>query len=66
MDESEQDLDRTLRRQEASGAVTGLGWRYVLGLLRTSLPAGSLAEAADITGRVVAACGSTCAATSSS
>ena len=57
MDESEQDLDRTLRRQEASDAVTGLGWRYVLGLLRTSLPAGSLAEAADIAARVVAACG---------
>ena len=57
MDRPDEDLDRTLRRQEASEAVTGLGWRYVLGLLRTSLPAGSLAGAADIAGRVVAACG---------
>ena len=57
MDQPERDPDRTLRRQEASEAVTGLGWRYVLGLLRASLPVGSLAEAADIAGRVVAACG---------
>jgi 4a-hydroxytetrahydrobiopterin dehydratase len=57
MDQPERDLDRTLRRQEASDAVSGLGWRYVLGLLRTTLPAGSLAEAADLAGRVAAACG---------
>jgi 4a-hydroxytetrahydrobiopterin dehydratase len=57
MDQPERDLDHTLRRQEASEAVTGLGWRYVLGLLRASLPAGSLAEAADVAARVVAACG---------
>jgi 4a-hydroxytetrahydrobiopterin dehydratase len=48
---------RTLRRQEASDAVTGLGWRYVLGMLRTTLPAASLAEAAEVAARVVAACG---------
>jgi len=47
----------TLRRQEASEAVSGLGWRYVLGELRTTLPAGSLAEAAEVAGRMVAACG---------
>jgi 4a-hydroxytetrahydrobiopterin dehydratase len=57
MDQPERDPDRTLRRQEASEAVTGLGWRYVLGQLRASLPAGSLAEAADLAGRVVAAGG---------
>jgi 4a-hydroxytetrahydrobiopterin dehydratase len=57
VDEPEDDLDRTLRRQEASDAVTDLGWRYVLGMLRASLPAGSLAAAADVAGRVVAACG---------
>jgi 4a-hydroxytetrahydrobiopterin dehydratase len=57
VDQPDRDLDRTLRRQEASDAVGGLGWRYVLGLLRASLPAGSLAEAADLAGRVVAACG---------
>jgi 4a-hydroxytetrahydrobiopterin dehydratase len=57
MDQPDRDLDHALRRQEASDAVSGLGWRYVLGLLRASLPAGSLAEAADLAGRVVAACG---------
>ena len=57
MDQPDRDLDRTLRRQEASDAVGGLGWRLVLGLLRASLPAGSLAEAADLAGRVAAACG---------
>jgi 4a-hydroxytetrahydrobiopterin dehydratase len=57
MDRPDGDLDRTLRRQEASEAVTGLGWRYVLGLLRTTLPARSLAEAAELAGRVAAACG---------
>ena len=57
MDRPDEDLDRTLRRQEASEAVTGLGWRYVLGLLRTTLPARSLAEAAELAGRVAAACG---------
>ena len=57
MDQPERDPDRTLRRQEASEAVTGLGWRYVLGPLRDSLPVGLLAEAGEIAGRVVAACG---------
>jgi 4a-hydroxytetrahydrobiopterin dehydratase len=57
MDRPDGDPDRTLRRQEASEAVTGLGWRYVLGLLRTTLPAGSLAQAADLAGRVTTACG---------
>ena len=57
MDRPDGDPDRTLRRQAASEAVTGLGWRYVLGLLRTTLPAGSLAQAADLAGRVTAACG---------
>ena len=39
MDRPDEDLDRVLRRQEASEAVTGLGWRYVLGLLRTAVDA---------------------------
>jgi 4a-hydroxytetrahydrobiopterin dehydratase len=38
----------TLRRREASDAVTGHGWRYVLGVLRTSVAVGSLAEAAEV------------------
>jgi 4a-hydroxytetrahydrobiopterin dehydratase len=55
--EPDPEKARTLRRQEASEAVSGLGWRYVLGELRTTLPAGSLAEAAEVAGRMVAACG---------
>jgi hypothetical protein len=42
----EQDPGRTLRRQEASDAVGGLRWRYVLGTLRATVAAGSPAEAA--------------------
>jgi 4a-hydroxytetrahydrobiopterin dehydratase len=56
-DDVARDQDRTLRRQEASEAVGGLGWRYVLAMLRATLPVGSLAEAAEAAGRVVAACG---------
>ena len=48
---------RKLSMQEASDAVTGLGWRYVLGVLRTYVRAGSLAQAADVARRVVAAAG---------
>jgi 4a-hydroxytetrahydrobiopterin dehydratase len=36
-----------LTRQDASDAVTPHGWRYVLGVLRTSVAVGSLAEAAE-------------------
>jgi 4a-hydroxytetrahydrobiopterin dehydratase len=50
--------DRMLTRQEASDAVTGWGWRLVLGALVTYVPAGSLAEAADIAARMTAAIGS--------
>jgi 4a-hydroxytetrahydrobiopterin dehydratase len=42
---------------EISAAVTDLGWRYVLNVASTSVPAGSLAEAAELAGRVVAAAG---------
>jgi 4a-hydroxytetrahydrobiopterin dehydratase len=46
-----------LTRQEASDAVTSLGWRYIQSVLRTSVPLGSLAEAAGLAARVVAASG---------
>jgi 4a-hydroxytetrahydrobiopterin dehydratase len=55
--DADRDPDRTLRRQEASDAVGGLGWRYVLGVLRANLRVGSLAEAADAARAVVAAGG---------
>ena len=48
---------RTLTRPEASDAVTGLGWRYVLGVLRTWVPVGSLAQAADVAARAAAVAG---------
>jgi nucleoid-associated protein YgaU len=37
-----------LTRQEASDAVTSLGWRLVLGELRTQVLTGSLPLAADV------------------
>jgi 4a-hydroxytetrahydrobiopterin dehydratase len=40
-----------LTRQEASDAVTDLGWRLILGELRTEVLTGSLALAADVAGR---------------
>jgi len=42
---------RKLSRQEASDAVTRLGWRLVLGELRTAVQTGSLPLAADIAGQ---------------
>jgi 4a-hydroxytetrahydrobiopterin dehydratase len=40
-----------LSRPEASDAVTGLGWRYVLGEFRTEVRTGSLPLAADVAAR---------------
>ncbi len=46
-----------LSRAAASAAVTDLGWRLVLGELRTWIPVTSLAHAAEVAAQVVAACG---------
>ena len=46
-----------MSQQEISAAVTGLGWRYVLGVLCTWIPAGSLGESASLATRVAAAAG---------
>ena len=43
-----------LSRTDASEAVTGLGWRYVLGEFRAELLTGSLPLAADVAGRAAA------------
>jgi Pterin 4 alpha carbinolamine dehydratase len=43
-----------LTRQEISGRVTGLGWRYNLGLIRTAVKVGSIAQAADVAQAVTA------------
>jgi 4a-hydroxytetrahydrobiopterin dehydratase len=45
---------RRLLRREASEAVSGLGWRYVLGEFRTEILTGSLPLAADVAARAAA------------
>ncbi len=50
-------MEETLSRQEASAAVTDLGWRFLLGSLRTSVPVASLSRAAEVAACAVAACG---------
>ena len=57
MEEQTRGPYRKLSRQEASDAVTSLGWRLVLGELRTEVRTGSLALAADVAGRVAAVAG---------
>jgi 4a-hydroxytetrahydrobiopterin dehydratase len=49
---------RRLTRRESSDAVSGIGWRHVLGALLTSVPVGSLAQAAEVAARLVADAGS--------
>jgi 4a-hydroxytetrahydrobiopterin dehydratase len=46
--------DEKLSRTAASEAVTGLGWRYVLGEFRTQVLTGSLPLAADVAARAAA------------
>jgi 4a-hydroxytetrahydrobiopterin dehydratase len=48
------DSQRKLSRQEASAAVTRIGWRYVLGEFRTQVLTGSLPLAADVAARAAA------------
>jgi 4a-hydroxytetrahydrobiopterin dehydratase len=55
--DQQQNAGRTPSRQEVSDAVTPLGWRSALGLIRTDVRVGSLAQAADLARRVVAAAG---------
>lgn len=50
-------MDQTLSRQQASAAVGPLGWRFLLGSLRTSVPVGSLARGVAVAGSAVEACG---------
>jgi 4a-hydroxytetrahydrobiopterin dehydratase len=46
------DENGKLSRQEISETVTEWGWRHILGSLVTFVRAGSLAEAADLAGRL--------------
>jgi 4a-hydroxytetrahydrobiopterin dehydratase len=54
MDEPSHATHSRLSRLEASEAVTSLGWRLVLGELRTQVLTGSLPLAADMAGRAAA------------
>jgi 4a-hydroxytetrahydrobiopterin dehydratase len=57
MEEHARGLYQKLSRQEASDAVTNLGWRLVLGELRTEVWTGSLPLAADAAARAASAAG---------
>ena len=46
-----------LGRREASDAVEGIGWRFLLATLRTAVPVDSLARGAKVAGKAAAACG---------
>jgi 4a-hydroxytetrahydrobiopterin dehydratase len=46
-----------LTRQQISDAVGGLGWRLVVGVIRTSVPVPSLAQAADVARTVAGVAG---------
>ena len=48
---------RVLGLREASDAVEKIGWRFLLGTLRTAVAVDSLAQGADVAARAVAACG---------
>ncbi|MBU2665326.1 4a-hydroxytetrahydrobiopterin dehydratase [Actinoplanes bogorensis] len=50
-------MAETMSRVAASAAVSDLGWRYLLGALRASVPVGSLFQAASVAAGAVAACG---------
>jgi 4a-hydroxytetrahydrobiopterin dehydratase len=51
------DAVRKLSRREISDAVGDLGWRYVLGVLGTSVRVGALAQGVEVAAGAVAACG---------
>jgi 4a-hydroxytetrahydrobiopterin dehydratase len=57
MDERAQTTNRKLTRMEASDAITGLGWRYILGVARTCVRVTSLLQAADVADRVITGAG---------
>ena len=57
MEEQARGPYRKLSRQEASDAATGLGWRLVLGELRTEVRTGSLVLAADVAARAATVAG---------
>jgi 4a-hydroxytetrahydrobiopterin dehydratase len=57
MDEPTPSAEPVLTRQEISTAITGLGWRLILGALQTYVPVTSLAEAVRVVADVADATG---------
>jgi 4a-hydroxytetrahydrobiopterin dehydratase len=57
MGEMSHDARTRMSRPEASDAVAGLGWRFVLGEFRTQVLTGSLPLAADVAARAAAVAG---------
>lgn len=55
MTETAGPADQALTLQEISEAVTGHGWRLVLGVARTTVRTSSLAQAAAVPRRIAAA-----------
>src|SRR4051812_31524079 len=51
------DDDAVLGATRVSAAVTGLGWRYVLGALQTSIRLGRLWQVAEVATELIRACG---------
>ncbi|MEV4414832.1 VOC family protein [Catellatospora sp. NPDC049609] len=49
--------ETVLTRRQASDAVTGLGWRFVLGAVQAVVRVASAAQAVDVAARAVAAAG---------
>ena len=54
---TEAALDEPLSRTGAAAAVADIGWRYLLGSLRVSVPVRSLAQASEVAAAAVAAAG---------
>jgi len=54
---TEAALDKPLSRAGAAAAVADIGWRYLLGSLRVSVPVRSLAQASEVAAAAVAAAG---------
>ncbi len=50
-------MSEPLTRTAASAAVEGIGWRYLLGTLCTTVAVPGLAEGAEVVRAAVAACG---------
>ena len=57
MDQETAEPESKLARSEISAAISGLGWRFILGTAQTHVRVGSLAQAASVTGHVIDAAG---------